>query len=256
MKKTRQLAGIFLAAVLFAVCAALLLFIAFRAGRAVIALNRNDALSDSPGAADDGVMPVLNPALLSLIGSDNAALQESYSGHCYAELTQRGAFRLTYFSPYLSVQFAPESGSGGGWPEGYADGYYEENPLADDLRIRRIDLCEEIDPKVPALLGQQDSLRQLIQTDEPITYDLLCALLEQTPELSHKKNVFYDAGYITDDPAARSADGQRLHQADQRVNGGEEVAVFVADNVEITIGFIRAEEEYLAYYARMEKANG
>lgn len=251
MKSTKILVGIFLAVNLLAVCAALLLSAGIGDGRTASAPGRNDAVS---GAAPDGSVPVLNPALLSLPGSDNGTLRQTCSGRCYAEVTQHGNFRLTYFSPYLSVQFAPEDDPSTGWRnEGDSDGYYDDNPLADGLLVRRIDISEQIDPKGPALLGEQSGLRQLIQTDEPITYDLFCAVLGQTPELDHKNHVYYDAGYIFDDPEARSSDEQRIHQADQKVTGGHDVAVFKVDGVEITVYFIRPEEEYLAYYAIMEK---
>ena len=254
MKNKKMLVGIFLAVNLLAVCAALVLFAGFWDGPTAPAAGRNNAVS---GAESDGSVPVLNPLLLSLLDSDNGTLRQTYFGRCYVEVTQRGNFRLTYFTPYLAVQYAPENDPSTGWRnEGDSDGYYDDNPLADGLLVRRIDISEEIDPKGPALLGQQYSLRQLIQTDKPITYDLLCEVLEQTPELEHKNNVYYDASYIFDDPEARSSEEQRIHQADQKVTGGHDVAVFKVDGVEITVYFIHPEEEYLAYYVKMVKADG
>lgn len=254
MKNTKMFVGIFLAVNLLAICAALLLFAGTGDGWTAFVPGRDGAVSgDSP----DGSIPVLNPALLSLLDSDNGTLRQTYFGRCYVEVTQRKNFRLTYFTPYLAVQFAPENDPSTGWRnEGDTDGYYDDNPLVDGLLIRRIDISEEIDPKEPALLGQQYSLRQLVQTDEPVTYDLLCEVLGQTPELSHKDNVYYDASYIFDDPVARSSEEQRIHQADQKVTGGHDVAVFEVDGVEITVYFIHPEEEYLAYYVKMVKADG
>lgn len=256
MKKTKLLVGIFPAAILLAVCAALLLFFAFGGGRTALAQNRNDApAGGSEGLpADQDPVPALNPALLSLLDSNNAVLRQSYFGHCYAEVTLRGNHELTYFAPYLAFRFAPEDDPAAGWrQEGDSDGFYEENPLADGLSIIRIDLCDEIDPQKPALLGQQDSLRQLVQTTEPITYDLLCTMLEQTPELSHRNNVYFDAPFVRGDPAARGAEEERVHRNDQRVSGGEDVAVFLVDDVKLTVSFIRVEEETLAFYITVEK---
>lgn len=255
MNKTKIFVGIFLAVNLLAVGTALLLFSGFEGGRTAFAPNRNNALSDSSGLSSDESVPVLNRDLLSLLDSDNAAVRQTYFGRCYAELTPRGNFRLTYFTPYLSLHFAREKGSDSGWPEGYSDGFYEENPLADGLLIRRIDLCEEIDPKEPSLLGRQLSLRQLIQTTGPITYDLLCEVLEQTPELSHIGYVYYDPGFIFDDPEARSAAEEGAFRGGQRITGGEDVAVFLVDDVEIKVSFIHVQEETLAFYIILQKAN-
>lgn len=255
MKNKKLLAGIFLAVNLLAVCAAVLLFSVSEDGRPFFAQNRNDA-DDSAAAApaDPGEIPVLNPALLSLLDGDNAAVRQNYYGRCYAEVTLRGNFSLTYFTPYLDIHFEPEGDSADGWRQaGDTDGFYDENPLVDSLSVTRIDLCEEIDPKGPSLLGTQDSMRQLIQTTQPITYELLCTVLEQTPELIHRDNVFYDASHVFDDPEARGSAEERAHRIGERVTGGEEVAVFVVDDVKIDVSFIRVEDETLAFYMVMEK---
>lgn len=255
MKNKKLLVGIFLAVNLLAVCTALLLFPVFEGGRAGFAQNRNDAADSAATApADPGEIPVLNPALLSLLDGDNAAVRQNYFGRCHAQVTPRGNFALTYFTPYLAIRFAPEDDPATGWrQEGDTDGFYDENPLADGLSVIRIDLCEEIDPKGPSLLGTQDSIRQLIQTTEPITYELLCTVLEQTPELVHRDNVYYDASHVFDDPEARGSAEERAHRMGERVTGGEEEAVFLVDGVKIDVSFIRVEDETLAFYMVMEK---
>ena len=255
MKNTRMFVSIFLGVTLLAICAALLLFAVFGGGRPASAPGESDA--PAGGALSDGSAPVLNPTMLSLIGSDNAAVRETYFGRCYAQVTLRENFRLSYFTPYLAVEFAPGDDLSAGWrQEGDSDGYYDDNPLADDLTVLQIELIEEIDPKAPALLGQQYSLRQLIQTNEPITYELLCEVLGQTPELDHKNNVYYDAGYVSGDPEARSSDEQRTHRSGERVTGGHDVAVFEVDGVKLTVIFICVEDQTLTYYAKLEKAHG
>jgi len=196
--------------------------------------------------------PVLNEALLSLLGSDNSTLRQYRSGRCHARLTMRGTLQLTWFSPYFSIQFAPLRDSAAGWLEGSTAGFCEENPFVDDLSILQIDLCEVIDPQIPSL-EQQPSLRQLIQTDETITYAFLCEALQQTPELSHTESVFYDAAHVSGDPAAQTVDAEHDHRIGQKINGGEYTAAFFVDDVQIRVSFILSQEEYLAYGISLEK---
>lgn len=239
MKNIKTIVAAFLELLVFAGCTALVLFFTLEGG---------------PGAGLFGKDPFagtgLNRDLLSLLGSDNSVLRESDYGRCYARMTQRGTARLTYFSPYLSVQFAPREDSQDVWLEGDSEGFYDENPFADDLSIVQIDLCEEIDPQVPSI-EQQISLRQLINTSEPITYALLCEKLGQTPELKHRSNAYYDPVAVTEGGSY----AQKNYRIGQRITGGVEMAVFRVGDVKLQMSFIKAEDEYLAIFARVEKTD-
>lgn len=213
------------------------------------------ALPDSGSSlspAETAETAVLNQELLSLLDSDNAGLRQNRSGRCYTEITLRGTVQLTYFSPYLAIQFAPEGNPSDAWREEGSSGFYEENPLVDHLMVLQIDLCEEIDPRAPSV-GQQTSLQQLLPTEEPITYASLCEVFGQTPALSHTDDVYYDATSISGDPAARGADAEQDHTLGEKISGGTDQAVFSTDGVRITVQFIRVQEEYFAFHARIEK---
>lgn len=248
MKNIKIVAGAVLALLFSAGCAALLLFFALGGGQSP------GAPSDSgPGAfsEDPFAVPVLNRSLLALLDSDNSTLRENYYGRCYARMTQRGTARLTYLAPYLSIQFAPSDDPLDVWLDGNSEGFYEENPFVDELSIFQIDLCEEIDPKKPSL-ERNVSLRQLIQTDELITYALLCEVLEQTPELKHRDNAYYDAVAVSEG----ISEAQKNYRLGRKIAGGEEYAVFFVDGVKIRVSFINTKEEPVAFFVRMEKADG
>lgn len=244
MKNTKMIVAAFLVLFVCAGCAALVLFFTLGTGPV------QSAASDSASGPEDPLaVPVLNRTLLDLLDGDNSVLRENYYGRCYAEVTQRGAARLTYLSPYLSIRFARQSDPFDGWLEGNSEGFYDDNPFVDDLSIVQIDLCEEIDPKAPSL-ERHVSLRQLIQTNEPITYTMLCEVMEQTPELKHRDNAYYDG--LTVSEGISSA--QQTGRIGERITGGEEEAVFVVDGVKIRVSFINVEEEQIAFFARLEKA--
>lgn len=209
----------------------------------------NTALPDSDfsfSSVESAPEFTLNESLLSLLNSDNATLRQIRDERCYAELTLRGTLRLTYFSPYFAVQFAPETNPSDGWVEGGSAGFYEENPLADRLPIIEIDLCEVIDAQAPSI-ERQVSLQQLIQTDEPVTYASLCEALGQTPELSHTEDVYYDATYISGDFTASGADAEQNHISGEKISGGTDTAIFSVDGVKIAVRFIRVRGELLAF---------
>ena len=252
MKNIKMIVGAFLALFVCSGCAALLLFFTLEGGlRSESSLSQISLLDSgfSASSEDPSSEPELNRALLSLLGSDNSVLRETCSGRCYAEVTQRETGRLTYLSPYLSVQFKRQAGPFDGWLEGNAEGFYDENPFVDGLRIVQIDLCEEIDPEAPSL-ERQISLRQLIQTNELITYTMLCEMLEQTPELKHLNNAYYDGVAVSEGISG----AQKTGRIGERITGGEEVAVFLVDGVKIRVSFFNAEDEQIAFFARLEKA--
>lgn len=244
VKNTKTIVGAFLALFLSAGCVALVLFFTLGTGPV------QTAASDSVFEPEDPFsVPVLNRTLLALLDGDNSVLRDNFYGRCYAETTQRGTARLTYLSPYLSIQFKRLDEPEDVWLEGNSEGFYDENPFVDELSIIQIDLCEEIDPKAPAL-ERHVSLRQLIQTNQPITYTMLCEVLEQTPELKHRDNAYYDG--ITVSEGISSA--QKTNRIGERINGGEEEALFVVDGVKIRVSFINVEDEQIAFFARLEKA--
>lgn len=263
MKKIEMLAGAFLALALLAGCTFPPLAQSHESGAAsstsgssaVSMPGAMTALPDSGSSlspAEPAETAVLNQELLSLLDGDNAALRQNRSGRCYAEITLRGTVQLTWFSPYLAVQFAPEGNPSDAWQEGGAFGFYEENPFKDDLPILQLNLCEEIDPRAPSV-GQQTSLQQLLPTEEPITYASLCEVFGQTPALSHTDDV-YDAASISGDPTARGADAEQNHALGEKISGGTDQAAFSTDGVRITVQFIRVQEEYFAFHARIEKS--
>lgn len=257
MKNTKTIVGAFLALFVCAGCTALLLFLTLEAGLNVgDILNLGGLNQSAPPDSGSGVsledpfsVPVLNRNLLSLVGGNNSALRETCFGRCYAEMTQRRTARITYLSPYLSVQFGPQEDPSDAWREGNAEGFYDENPFADRLSIIQVDLCEEIDPTEPSL-ERQISLRQLIQTNEPITYTVLCEVLEQTPELRHRDNAYYDGMAVSEGVSS----AKTTNRIGERITGGEEEAVFVVDGVKIRVCFINVEDEQIAFFARLQKA--
>lgn len=244
MKNIRMIAGAILTLFVCAGCVALALFFALGDGPA------QSAASDSASGPDDPfAVPVLNQSLLDLLDGDNAALRENFYGRCYAEMSQTGAARLTYLSPYLSIRFKGLNEPEDAWLAGNSEGFYDENPFIDDLVIKQIDLCEEIDPKAPAL-ERHVSLRQLIQTNEPITYTMLCEVLGQAPELRHRDNAYYDGVTVTEGISG----AQKNNRIGERITGGEEEALFVVDGVKIRVSFINVEDEQIAFFARLQKA--
>lgn len=244
MKNIKTIVAAFVALFVCAGCAALALFFTLGIGPV------QPAAPDSASEPEDPfAVPVLNRSLLALLDGDNSVLRDNFYGRCYAEMTQRGAARLTYLSPYLSIRFKRLTEPEDAWLEGNSEGFYDENPFIDDLVIKQIDLCEEIDPKSPAL-ERNISLRQLIQTNRPITYTMLCEVLEQTPELKHLDNAYYDRLAVSEGVSS----AQQTNRIGERITGGEDEAVFVVDGVKIRICFLNAEEEQIAFFARLEKA--
>lgn len=212
------------------------------------------AFAPAPSAPEpDAPALTLDEALLSLLGGDNAAVKQARGGSCYAEVTPRGYARVTYFSPYLSFQFAPAREGEETWLAGGAEGSYEENPFADSLRVRELELCEEIEPDTPSLDGQP-SLRQLFRCEEPVTYELLCAALGQTPELRYIDLALYDGAFVSDDSGA-DADSGRNHRVGDQIAGGQDRAEFKVDDLRLTVDFLRAEDgTLLAFHVMLRRA--
>ncbi len=193
----------------------------------------------------------LDEGLLALLGSENADVKQSLGGECYAEMTPRERARITYFSPYLSLQFALAREGEEVWLTGGADGVYAENPFADGLRVREIELCDEIEPDTPSLEAQP-SLRQLFQCSEPLTYDFLCAALGQTPELRYIDRAFFDGDFVS---AGSEPDSSgRGRQVGQQITGGQDRAEFKVDGIRLTVDFLRTEDALLAFHAIVRKA--
>lgn len=193
----------------------------------------------------------LDETLLSLLDGDNAAVDASRGGDCYAELTLQGAARITYFSPYLSAKFALAREGEAVWAAGEQEGFCAQNPFAEGLRVHALELCDIIDPETPAIDGQP-SLRQLFCCEQPITYELLCAALQQTPELREIDLALYDGEFVAGG-AAPGTDGRRDRRVGQNITGGQERAEFRAQGVRLTVDFIRTEEGLLAFHVILKK---
>ncbi len=243
MKRMVQGVGAALVLALAVVCATMLL-VSGLFGREAAAPN---TASEAEAAAPE---LTLNEKVLSLIGSDNTALRQFCDGRCFAEITPRGRARVTFFEPYLSVQFALEDDPAGIWRAGAAPGLQEENPFSDALRINQIELCEEIDPKAP-FVERQPSLQQLFACDTMLTYDGLCAALGQTPELRHVDIAYYsiDAVLGSEDQQPKNERGNRT--VGRRITGGEDRATFEVDGYLLTVGFLDQDGERPAFHAEL-----
>lgn len=203
--------------------------------------------SSVPGEAASGeAAPLeLNKALFKLLQGDNAALKQIRQGNCYAEIPGRGTAQVLYFDPFLDVQMIPpEEGTFAAWREGYSEGHQTENPFVDELPVLELTVEDEIDPLAPAVSGQ-DSLRQLFVTDALITYQLLCDDLDQTPELTHTGDVYYSAPIPENWPLGSDPG--------QPITGGDWCADFSANGLRLTVRFIRADGEYVAYRATLSE---
>lgn len=210
------------------------------------------AFAPAPSAPEpDAPALTLDEGLLALLGADNAAVRQSHDGACYAEITPQDRARITYFSPYLSLQFAPAKEGEETWRAGAAEGSCEENPFADGLRVREIELCEEIEPGTPSLDGQP-SLRQLFRCEEQISYEFLCAALEQTPELRYINLALYDGDFVSDRSDAGSG---RDHHVGDQIAGGQDRAEFRVDDLRLTVDFLRMEDgARIAFHVILRKA--
>lgn len=187
----------------------------------------------------------LNEALFTLLEGDNAALKQMRQGSCYAEITGRGTARAIYFEPFLDVQMIPpEEGNLAAWREGYGEGNYLENPFVDDLPVLEVTVEDEIDPLAPAVY-EQESLRQLFETDSLITYAFLCEALGETPELTHSETVYY--------LAPRKENWPLGNDPGLAITGGEWRADFSADGLRLTVSFIQTDGEYVAWRATLSE---
>lgn len=206
------------------------------------------AAASAPAGGSESAAPApfaLNGELVALLEEDNAALKQMRQGSCYAEIPGRGTARVLYFEPFLDVQMIPpEEGAFAAWREGYGDGGYLENPFVDDLAVLELIVEDEIDPLAPAVLSQ-DSLRQLFATDALITYPLLCDGLGQTPELTHSETVCY--------LAPRRENWPMGSDPGLEIAGGEWHADFSVDELRLTVGFIRVDDEYVAWRATLSE---
>lgn len=205
------------------------------------------SVSGGQPAAQSGTPALLEPdeGLAALLQGDNAALKQMRQGSCYAEITGRGTARVLYFEPFLDVQMIPpEEGNSAAWREGYAEGSCPENPFVDDLPVLELTVEDEIDPLAPAVL-EQNSLRQLFETDALITYPLLCEELGQTPELTHSETVYYTAPEQESWPMGSDPG--------LPITGGDWRADFSVDELRLTVSFIQADGEYVAYSATLSE---
>ncbi len=188
-------------------------------------------------AAEPEAALTLDETLLALPAGTNADVGSLRAERCYAELTKQGTARISFFKPYLSVYFAPEAGDAALWRDGMTSGFGDENPFVDELRVSRVELCDEIDTAKSVVLSQ-DSLRQLFQCDETITYTLLCEALEQTPELKFTSEAYYDPAVLSDDPAVHPADAEEHHALGERIRHGAYWAVFKTGGAKLTVRFL------------------
>lgn len=183
----------------------------------------------------------LNDELFELLAGDNSLLKQMRQGSCYAEIPGRGTARVLYFEPFLDVQMLPsEEGTDTVWREGCGEGLQEENPFADDLPVIELTVMDKIDPLAPAVL-EQDSLRQMFKTDELITYQMLCERLNQTPELDHTEEVYYNEPIPENFPLD--------NDPGEKITGGDWKADFSTESVRLTVNFIQTDNELVAYRA-------
>ena len=75
-------------------------------------------------------------------------------------------------------------------------------------------------------------------------------MLEQTPELKHRDNAYYDGIAVSEGGSS----AQQTGRIGERITGGEEEALFVVDGVKIRVSFINVEDEQVAFFMRLEKA--
>lgn len=185
----------------------------------------------------------INTALVQQIGKTNATVKELYPNkECMAEGTGKGNVILIYYEPYIEYSFAlPEVGITN-FPEGYTgmmeDVYFEENPLSDDIKVMMIFLETEYDP-VDNVVTNQDSIRQLFQTDGEITYEKISELLGQAPELA--ESTFWHVTYAQFSPRTHGT-FEVSDYKNQRYIGE-----FFIENVPVEVTFIKNNDKYIVY---------
>lgn len=206
-----------------------------------------DATDSSGQGAEDSF---INTELLALLGDTNAAVKARYSGDCFAGGTGLGAALLAVFTPYTEFLFT-NGGEGGAWAEDFQtnpyrdDGdIYPENPFVDGLEVLQVRLKAEYDPAANRVTNQ-DSLRQLLNTDATITYALLAGQLGENPPLEHFENAMY----------WKPGEGLGLHDRalGEEIPGGHFSAFFDIEGIKTELWFIMDDHtgDYVAYVANI-----
>ncbi len=124
----------------------------------------------------------LNVELLDSIDHPLSALGDGYGEDYYFHGVGSSTDALVYYNPYICFYInAIISGMDGAYPD----------PLTSEYAvIQSFALQSDYDPTANIITGQK-SLRRLFLTEEPITYELLCTKLGQTPKLEYSS----DGGY-------------------------------------------------------------
>ena len=124
--------------------------------------------------------------LPAYIGKNNKILKQEYNGECIAQISGMGGAKLTYINTGIKILFEPFDGKV--WQQEEEISQYEENPFIDELIIYRIDLIAQYDGDQ---IISQKSLKQLFDTEEIITYELINNKLPYAQTLEKYDNDLY-----------------------------------------------------------------
>lgn len=180
---------------------------------------------------ENGENAFVNTQLLLLADGQIYELEALYGENYFIHEVGLMTGALEYYNPYICIYFYPSSYfNASGLPQNET----EQNPFArEDLPITGIYLQAELDFEQGTIINQ-NSLKQLFNTEEQITYTLLAKQLGQSPALLH--NAEGGAVKITEYQISEWAP----------LGGGTYNADYIIDGHNISVYYIENSGEYIA----------
>ena len=180
----------------------------------------------------------VNYEVFDLVGGQNSQLlayrDEACSAHNVGEVTEA----LTLYHPYLFVYYESQGMASYTVKNfvGASDLKYQKNPYVDDLQIKYLYLRADYDGLTHKVVSQ-DSLKQLFETDDVLTYELISACLGERPPLQHSPESNY--GIIFDFQPMRKTELIPIA-------GGCHETTYIFEGKKIWVSFIKEKNDYIA----------
>lgn len=180
----------------------------------------------------------LNYEVFDLVGGLNSQLLAYRDEECLAQNVGTVTDALTLYHPYLLVYY--ESWGAEIYTNDFVfapDLKYQKNPYVDDLQIKTLIFTADRDDSTHQVVSQ-DSLKQLFETDDVLTYEIISACLGVSPSWEYISEQNEYSSSVDFDPITS---GESLS-----TEGGSYIGTYIFEGKKIRVSFEKYKNEYIA----------